>query len=133
MAQKEELRRWNDVYKIQRSAQVAFAFLQARLFAAVTDADGKILPIENFTAEATIEQMDKNTLEDLRKCYQTELESVDPLILSEDDKAILTSLAKGEKSKLVGKLSALAECDGVIHPKEQALIREIMEVMEITA
>lgn len=130
MVRNKTVSRWNDVYNIQKSAQVEFAFLQARLLAAVTDADGKILPVENFTAEATIEQMDKGTLNDLRKCYESALDSAAPFVLSEPEKTVLKNLAKTEKSKLAGKLSALAKCDGVIHQKEQELIRDVMEVME---
>ena len=105
--------------------------LIAHLFASMTCADDKIKDIENFTAETFLEDYRTEDIQRIKQAYRGSLKNYGHEERKQIIKSFVGEFTEHQKIGLLRSLSAVAICDGEVHPEEQYIIKLFMEQMEI--
>lgn len=105
--------------------------LQSDLVAGMARADGKVLDVENLVAESYFDQEDpeKSGLVKSHYAYVVNDEDTDSRVTTV--LSFMANLEREDKYKLLRCLSAVAICDGELHPKELALLKQFAFAMGI--
>ena len=98
--------------------------LQSDLLAGMARADGKVLDIENTVAEAYFAQENSDKVELVRSHYNYVVQDDETDVRMGTVMSFMGKLSLEEKYKLLRCLSAVAICDGELHPKEASLIKQ---------
>ena len=104
---------------------------QSELLACMSRADGKVLDIENIFASTYLEKLDteKSSLVKSHYDYVVQADETDERLFS--IMHLMANYPREEKYRLLRCLSALAICDGELHPKETAFIEQLADAMDI--
>ena len=104
---------------------------QSELLACMSRVDGKVLDIEKVFAETYLEKLDteKSSLIKSHYDFVVQADETDSRLSSIMD--FMANYTREEKYRLLRCLSALAICDGELHPKETDLIKQFANAMEI--
>lgn len=115
----------------QEDVSLEELLLQSDLLAGMARADGKVLDVETLVANAYFQDENENK-SDLVKSHFTYVAQDDDTDLRMNTvMSFMTRLSNDEKHKLLRCLSALAICDGELHPKELGFIKKFAKAMDI--
>ena len=105
--------------------------LQSDLLAGMARVDGKVLDIESVFASTYLEHLNtsKSSLVKSHYDYVVQNDETDGRIASVMEQ--MSHFSREEKHRIPRCLSALAICDGELHPKEAAMIKQFADAMGI--
>lgn len=109
----------------------AIVEIRAELLSMVAKADGKVMDIENLTAETILENSGSIHEVFAKDLYNWSVKTTLETDEQENLYSQLKNLPVAEKVSIVSSLWAVAASDGEIHPKERSTIKELMELMDV--
>lgn len=105
--------------------------LQSDLLAGMARADGKVLEIEGSVAETYFQDEGNSKSELVKQHFDYVVQDEETDLRISTVMSFMSKLSNDEKYKLLRCLSAVAICDGELHPKESALIKQFAKAMNI--
>lgn len=110
---------------------VELRLVQARLLAAMSNIDGKILDVENLMADSMLELMDKEDVYKLKQLYLEELKKTDTEYSIDEIVEFMKRAPVDERISLLNMLSSLATCDGELHKNEELFLKSAMRKLSV--
>lgn len=110
---------------------VELRLVQARLLAAMSNIDGKILDVENLMADSMLELMDKEDVYKLKQLYLEELKKPDTEYSIDEIIEFMKRAPVNERISLLNMLSSLATCDGELHKNEELFLKSAMRKLSV--
>jgi len=110
---------------------VELRLVQARLLAAMSNIDGKILDVENLMADSMLELMDKEDVYKLKQLYLEELKKPDTEYSIDEIIEFMKRAPVDERISLLNMLSSLATCDGELHKNEELFLKSAMRKLSV--